>query len=73
MYEILVNSFLKKDRIGLAIVAAGLLTASVGRSIPKNIKEYFQDKPMIEYTNFTKDIEILNLIQAQAKLDSLAY
>lgn len=58
---------------GLAVLAAGMLTAC--SYIPNKTDKYFENKPVIEYQEFINDCNNrnLNIVQAQAKLDSLAY
>lgn len=69
-----VDTIVANSRKGIAILAAGLLTACTN-SVPNKTKEYFQDKPKVEYKTFVNDCNTrkLNPVQAQAKLDSLAY
>ena len=61
--------------VGMATLAAGMLSACTNAYIPNKTKEYFQDKPALEYQEFVNDCKnrTLNSIQSQAKLDSLAY
>ena len=58
---------------GMAALAAGMLSAC--DYTPDKTKEYFADKPVLEYEKFVNDCNNrqLNDAQAQAKLDSLAY
>lgn len=69
-----VDSIMANSRKGLAILATGLLTACTS-SVPNKTNDYFQGKPQAEYENFVRDCNArkLNPVQAQAKLDSLAY
>ena len=70
-----VNPIKMARNVGMATLAAGMLSACTSTYIPDKTKEYFADKPALEYQEFVNDCKnrTLNSMQAQAKLDSLAY
>lgn len=70
-----VNPIKVACNVGMATLAAGMLSACTSTYIPDKTKEYFQDKPALEYQEFVNDCKnrTLNSMQSQAKLDSLAY
>ena len=70
-----ISAISKFKNTGLAIMAAGILSACQGGSVAKKTEAYFQDKPQLEYQEFVNDCKNrkLNKCQAQGKLDSLAY
>ena len=67
-----VNPIKVARNVGMATLAAGMLSACTNFYIPDKTKEYFADKPALEYQEFVKDCNnrTLNSMQAQAKLDS---
>ena len=70
-----VNPIKVARNVGMATLAAGMLSACTNTYIPDKTKEYFADKPALEYQEFVNDCahRTLNSMQSQAKLDSLAY
>ena len=70
-----VNPIKLTRNVGMATLAAGMLSACTNFYTPDKTKEYFADKPALEYQEFVNDCvhRTLNSMQSQAKLDSLAY